>query len=111
MSRIALPRVLVSTGCLLGDEAAGASEYNYTCARCHGAAPAAVSDTSTAPATLYDTGAGALTPADLSVRVPQLSDERILSVLTEGKGQMPAIYEVGASEAADVLVYLRATFK
>lgn len=110
MKRIALPLALLSTGCLLGDEAAGASEYNLTCAQCLGAAAASLSDTA-APMALYDTGAGALTPADLSVRVPQLSDERILAVLTEGKGQMPAMYEAGDSEAADVLVYLRATFK
>ena len=74
-----------------GDTTAGAAIFSSICAECHGADGAS--------------GSG----ADLTVRVPALTDEEITTVVLNGQGYMPA-QDLDPTQVADVVAYLRATF-
>jgi mono/diheme cytochrome c family protein len=104
---VVLP-LLLAAGCLLGDAGAGESDYNSACASCHGVI--STNDTAYRAPAAQDTGGSGVGVPDLAVRVPLLSDERILKAMTEGVGAMPAVYASSDSQPADVLSYLRASF-
>jgi cytochrome c len=105
-----LPLVLALTaGCLMGDADNGKSTYAYQCQSCHGAG----GEGGLQVGGTYDT-AGVLTDpgvsADLRARVPEMTDERILDVLRNGKGAMPSQFSDDDDTALDVLAYLRQTY-
>lgn len=109
--------VLALSGCLGGDAEAGESTYNFQCVACHNQDGSGGIPIASSQAGLYDTGpidtggAGSVLSADLRLRVPQISDEYILSVLWNGKGNMPSQFGESDTEAVDVLAYLRQTFE
>lgn len=108
--------IFFATGCLGGDAESGESVFAFQCAVCHnadGSGGIQIADTTGVQDTgAVDTGGAGSTPsADLRERVPQLADEYILSVLRDGKGNMPSQFGEDDSEAVDVLAYLRQTFE
>ena len=74
-----------------GDAAAGGEIFSATCANCHGA----------------DGASGYA--ADLTVRVPEMTNEQITTVVLEGQNYMPD-QSLDATQVADVLAHLRVTF-
>lgn len=74
-----------------GDASAGASVFSGNCAGCHGAD----GDSGSAP--------------NLSAKVLSLSDSELLTIVLNGKGDMPAI-SLEDQEAADLLEYLRTSY-
>lgn len=109
--------MLALSGCLGGDAETGESTFLYQCAACHNADGSGGIPIASSQGTIYDTGPidtggeGSTLSTDLRVRVPQLSDEYILSVLWDGKGNMPSQFGESDSEAVDVLAFLRQNFE
>jgi len=80
---------------LNGAAASGATVYDAQCKACHGA-----------------DGAGGGSFPSLVAKVPGQGDEEIVSIVLEGAGTMPAFRsKLSDQEAADLLAYLRETFK
>jgi mono/diheme cytochrome c family protein len=79
------------------DLEAGAATYDASCAACHGADGKLGLETSGVAA------------ADLTVEVPEKSDEALTDIILNGYGEMPP---QGLDEAriVDLLGYLRETF-
>ena len=76
-----------------GDAERGATLYADGCASCHG-----------------DDGAAGITGAtDLGTSVPESSDDELMAVIQQGKGDMGAVYS-DETDAMDVVAYLRETF-
>ena len=73
-----------------GGGADGAAVYAGTCANCHGAS-------------------GTDGPADLTIRIPAMSDAEIETLVRNGRGYMPA-HDFTADEMSGLLSYLRDTF-
>lgn len=74
-----------------GDATAGAEVFSANCTGCHG----------------VDGNSGSA--PQLSDEVPSLSDSELLTIVLEGKDNMPAI-NLDDQEAADLLAHLRATY-
>lgn len=85
------------SGCAHDAVAEGEEVYGRTCENCHGADGTAGIQVDGVPA------------ADLTVVVPQISDEDLATMITEGIGAMPA-QDLQGREVDDVIAYLRATF-
>jgi mono/diheme cytochrome c family protein len=93
--------LLLASGCgSSGDAENGAAVYDTTCAVCHGASGDEMLENPTA----NDTPA-----AKLSEEVPGTSDDELIDVILNGKGDMPAV-DITETEAEDVVAYLRDTF-
>lgn len=76
-----------------GDPTAGATVYTSSCAACHGA-----------------DGTGAVAgAADLTVRVPAMTDAEIEDNVNNGGGDMAAV-PMSSDDLADLVAYLRDTF-
>lgn len=80
-----------------GDPSFGAEVYAGACVTCHGADGTAMVEVN-----------GVQAP-DLSIVVPQLGDDTLLSVLLSGEGEMPVV-GLSEAEAADCLAWLREHF-
>ncbi|MBM4393396.1 MAG: cytochrome c [Deltaproteobacteria bacterium] len=74
-----------------------ASYFGGSCAGCHNADGSGGIDIGGTPS------------ADLRARVPAMSDDEIATVVTEGKGTMPAQLSTD-DEVEHMIEYLRATF-
>ena len=86
-----------STGAVTGDATSGEALFS-SCAGCHGADGTGGIDIGGTPS------------ADLTARVPALSDADLEDVIMNGfNTAMPAQY-TDAQDVADVVAYLRATF-
>ena len=104
-----LPLVLAfASGCLMGDVDNGEYTYQFQCMGCHGANGEGGIETVTYDA-MGNPLPGVLT-ADLTERVPLLTDERILEVLHDGQGAMPGQFGDDDETALDVLAYLRSNY-
>ena len=90
-----LPTLL--SGCSHDPVAEGEAIYERTCENCHGADGTAGIQVDGVPA------------ADLTVVIPQFSDDDLATMIKEGIGAMPA-QDLQGREVDDVIAYLRATF-
>ncbi len=89
---------LLFAGCneaprLDGDASSGQLVFDQHCAGCHGA----------------DGKLAANDAADLSIRVPEMSDDAIEAAVVEGVGEMPPA-SLEDQELADLIAWLRASF-
>jgi mono/diheme cytochrome c family protein len=84
-------------GCAHDAVAEGEEVYGRTCENCHGA---------DGTAGIQVDGVAA---ADLTVVVPQFSDDDLATIITEGIRAMPA-QDLQGREVDDAIAYLRATF-
>lgn len=83
---------------VVGDATVGAGHFTDTCAGCHGADGTGGIDIGGTPS------------ADLTARVPALTDAELEDRITNGfNTAMPAQFN-DAQDVADVIAYLRATF-
>lgn len=80
-----------------GDATAGAELYGANCEPCHGEDGAQGTQVGGVPAT------------DLASIVPDVDDDRIYEIITEGSGEMPVV-SLDEQEAADCIAYLRQQF-
>lgn len=86
------------TAAVTGDPASGEALYSSSCSGCHGTDGAGGIDIGGTPS------------ADLTVRVPALTDAELEGVIADGFGSaMPSQY-TDAQDIADVVAYLRETF-
>lgn len=79
---------------LTGDPQRGAQIFATVCAPCHGA-----------------DGSGTTQGVDLTEHVPGHTDEELVGFLAHGEGRMPDPGLPDDQAIADVLAYLRATFR
>lgn len=79
---------------LTPDHDAGAEQYQRTCQACHGA-----------------DGAGTLSGADLTARLPLLTDEEVVSTVLNGKGNMDSFALLKNQQIADVVHYVTMMFR
>ncbi len=83
----------VLSGCGGADPAAGATVYTASCASCHAA-----------------DGTGAVAgAADLTVRVPAMTDADLENAVNNGVGTMAPV-TLSAADLADLIAHLRDTF-
>lgn len=80
-----------------GDAAAGAELYATNCEPCHGADGAQGTQVGGVPATA------------LAGIVPDLDDDRLYEIITEGTGAMPPV-SLEKQQAADCIAYVRQEF-
>lgn len=82
-----------------GEEFDAAGEFSSNCANCHNADGTGGVDIGGTPS------------ANLTVRVPEMTDDEITTVLNDGKnGVMPAQFDGDADMTAGMVDYLRETF-
>jgi mono/diheme cytochrome c family protein len=79
---------------LTGDLTAGGSIYSLQCITCHG----------------YDGTGIASGAADLTERLPILSDEDVATTILNGQGNMDAYDFLSNQDIADVMAYITASF-
>lgn len=94
---------LLAMGCDGGGASAadlekGEQVYDATCAACHGADGGGEAESGFPDAT------------DLTVVMPQFSDEQLVTIMLEGSGTMPA-QGITADDADKVVLFLRETFE
>lgn len=80
-----------------GDATAGAEIYAANCESCHGEDGAQGTQVGGVPAT------------DLGSIVPDVDDDRLYEIITEGYGEMPPV-SLDEQQAADCIAYLRQQF-
>ena len=84
-------------GCGEPDPAVGKVIYDQTCDTCHG------------PDGKQGTLSGGTAAADLTVEVPDPSDDQLESITIDGFGDMPA-QNVDPKDVPDLIAYLREQF-
>lgn len=80
-----------------GDPTAGQAVYSTYCSACHGDDGKLGLET------------GGVASSDLTMEVPELSDDELHDVIMNGEGAMPA-QTSDETEIADCIAYLRQTF-
>lgn len=83
---------------ITGDATNGATLFDGKCAGCHNADGSGGNDIGGTPS------------ADLTVRVPALTDAELETTISEGFGTAMGSQYTDAQDIADVIAYLRATF-
>jgi mono/diheme cytochrome c family protein len=74
---------------LTADAGAGADSYARVCQACHG-----------------PDGTGTLSGADLTERLPMLTDEQVVRTVLDGKGNMDSYASLTNQEIADVVAHV-----
>jgi mono/diheme cytochrome c family protein len=96
---IAVALLSVTSVFAAGDATAGKALYDKSCKNCHGAN--GVANPNIAKMMKVEI------PALGSAQVQKMSDAEIESVITKGKGKMPAIHTLTEKQAADIVAYIR----
>ncbi|MCB9671356.1 MAG: cytochrome c [Alphaproteobacteria bacterium] len=76
---------------LTGDTTAGGNVYSTNCATCHGA-----------------DGTGGSGFPNLTVEVPEHTEEQVLTIVIDGEGTMPAFGTLSDQNLADLMAYMNA---
>ncbi|MEC9072731.1 MAG: cytochrome c, partial [Myxococcota bacterium] len=77
----------------IGDPEEGGATFGFNCTTCHG-----------------DDGTGTAQAPSLYERAPKLTDTGLLTILIQGKGNMPSWGHFTDEQLADLRSYVRATF-
>lgn len=90
--------LVAATACGGGDPVAGQQIYSSTCAACHGPDGKLGIDTTGVPA------------ADLTVRIPAITDDDITNDVNNGIRTMAPVPNIDDAQMQDLIAYLRDTF-